>query len=92
MEDNCRLWLFSDLSQVIQKISARKEVLTRILLLAPGLSSKVVGAEELEEFIQRANVPLVKQEVYTFFRAVDTTYAGVVKLTKVLKYVMELQQ
>eukprot|EP01039_Chlorochromonas_danica_P007858 gene7858-8670_t len=92
MEDNCRLWPFSDLSQVFQKISSRKEVLTRILLLAPGLSSKVVGAEELEELIQRANVPLVKQEVYTFFRAIDTTYAGVVKLTKVLKYVMELQQ
>ncbi len=90
MEANSHIWPWSDLSQVARKLKAKKEVLQRIILTYPALQSKSFNVEELGAILERCGLKLVKQEVLTVFRAIDPHKTGSAKLTKLLKYTMDL--
>ncbi len=90
MEANANTWQCSDISAVSRKLRAKKEVLQRILLTYPALQSRSLNVEELGTILERAGLDLVAQEVHTVFRTIDPQRSGSVKLTKLLKYTMDL--
>lgn len=90
MEANAGTWRYSDLSAVSAKLRAKKEVVQRVVLTYPALQTRTVDVAELGEVLERTGLRLVKQEVFTIFRAIDPQRAGTVKMTKLLKYVMDL--
>lgn len=90
MEANANLWQYSDLGLVNKKVKAKKEALKRILVTYPNLASRQIDVDGLGELLQKAGTSFVKQEICTLFRAVDTQRTGIVKMTKVLKYIMDL--
>jgi hypothetical protein len=91
MEENCRTWMYCNLQLVLQKVHPKRDVLKKILLTYPGLASRMMDADELQAATDKAGLGLVKQEVCTLFRAVDTTFAGTIKMTQFLKYIMDLK-
>jgi len=92
MEANAHQWIYSDINTITQyKLIPRKEVIQRMVLLTPGLSSLYIDVDELALLLIKAGVTnLIKQEVCTVFRTVDNALTGSMKLTKFLKYIMEL--
>jgi hypothetical protein len=90
MEANPNLWKYSNLTMITDKILDKKDVLKKIILTFPSLQSKIITVEDLESIFAKSGLKLVKQEVYTVFRAVDVLRLGSVKLTKMLKYIMDL--
>lgn len=91
MEANAHLWKLSDLSLVTHKLRPRKEALQRLLVTYPGLAQRFVDVDLLETLLKQAGgEEWIKQEVLTLFRAVDSAHTGSVKMTKLLKYVMDL--
>lgn len=90
MEANPNLWKYSNISLINDKLLEKKEVVQKIILTYPSLQSKNITVEDLEAILVRSGLHLVKQEVYTVFRAVDIFRIGTVKLTKMLKYILEL--
>jgi hypothetical protein len=90
MEANAHQWIYSDLALVLHKIRPKKEVLQRLFLVYPGLGNKFMDVELLAELLDKAKLALVMQETHTLFRAVDSARNGVVKMTKMLKYIMDL--
>lgn len=91
MEDNANSYAYSNIALVNDKVRARKEIVQRLFLTYPALTSRMLNVDELAEIlIDRAGLSLVKQEVCTLFRAVDAQREGSVKMTKMLKYVMDL--
>jgi hypothetical protein len=90
MEANPNLWKYSNISLINEKLLEKKEVIQKVILTYPSLQSKNISVDELETVLVRSGLNLVKQEVYTLFRAVDVFRVGTVKLTKILKYILEL--
>lgn len=91
MEDNSTSYTYSNIATVNDKVRARKDIVQRLFLTYPALTSRMLNVDELAEIlIDRAGLALVKQEVCTMFRAVDAQREGSVKMTKMLKYVMDL--
>lgn len=90
MEGNCQMWQYSDLAAVSRKLANKKESLQRILITSAGLSSAVLDVNGVEEVLRRADLSLVKQEIVTIFRSLDPVRAGAIKMTKLLKFVMDL--
>lgn len=90
MEANPSQWVYSDVTVVNQKLKARKEILQRLLITYPGLATRTMDVALWAEICEKAELDLVKQEVCTIFRAVDATRTGVIKMTKMLKYIMDL--
>ena len=90
MEENCKTWQYSNLQLLVNKVRTKKDVIKRLLLTYPGLSTRTLAVPELAEILEKTGLRLVKQEVCTLFRAVDVTRAGVVKMTQFLKYIMDL--
>ena len=91
MEANPNMWKYSNLAIINQKLQDKQEVIQKIILTLPGLQNRTIQVDELEEIFNRCGMNLVKQEVYTVFRAVDVFRVGTVKLTKLLKYVLDLK-
>jgi Ca2+-binding EF-hand superfamily protein len=91
MEANCGQWNFSDLKEVEAKVTAKKEVIQRLILTLPGLTARNMDVKELQEILNRSGLHLIPQEVHTIFRAVDTYRVGTIKATKMLKYFMDLR-
>jgi EF-hand domain-containing protein 1 len=91
MEENSKIWRYCNLESVLQKTRPKKEVLKRLVLTFPGLASRNLTVEELQEICDKAGMNLVKQEVCTLFRAVDLARVGVVKMTHFLKYLMDMK-
>lgn len=91
MEENSKTWTYSNLSNVLQKVRPKKEILQKLVLTYPGLQSRMLDVDELQTITDKAGLNLVKQEVWTLFRAVDTMLAGTVKMTQFLKYVIDLK-
>ena len=60
-----------------------------MFLTIPALASRFVTMTELQSIIARAGVYLNNQEVVTVFRTLDSKKAGKVKLTRVLKFVVD---
>lgn len=91
MEDNAQLFPFSNIALVNVKLRAKKAVLQKVILTLPGLTATMVDVDELFSLLtERGNLDVVKQEVCTLFRAVDAHREGTVKLTKLLKYMMDV--
>jgi hypothetical protein len=91
MEANPNLWKYSNLSLINSKLLGKKEVIKKIILTYPGLQSRNITVDDLEELLKRSGLDLVKQEIYTVFRAIDVFRFGTVKMTKALKYIIDLQ-
>lgn len=89
MEDNNNIYKYSDLSRVLYSISDRQDVLSHLILTQPGLSSKFVGYDEIAAIFKRAGLNLVKQEIVTLLRVLDPKRSGNIKLTKLLKYIVD---
>eukprot|EP01031_Cornospumella_fuschlensis_P026714 gene26714-32282_t len=90
MEANANLWHYSDLGLVNKKVKAKKEALQRIMVTYPNLASRQIDVDALADLLQKSGLSFVKQEVCTLFRAVDTQRTGLVKMTKMLKYIMDM--
>jgi hypothetical protein len=91
MEENNKTWVYSNQARVLQKLLAKKEVVQKILLTYPALGTRSLDATELQAIMEKAGVELVKQEVYTIFRAVDVSFTGSIKMTQFLRFVMDLK-
>lgn len=91
MEENCKTWPYCNLQQVLHKARPKLEVLRKIVLTYPGLTARTMTVDDLEEVTTKAGLDLVKQEVCTLFRAVDTTFTGTIKMTQFLKYLLDLK-
>ena len=90
MEANDAVWPASNLALVSRQLQTKKEVLQRMLLTLPGLQTRSATVEEMTALFARCGLQLVKQEVVTVFRAVDPQKTGAAKLSKLLKFVMDL--
>ena len=88
MEDHCKLWTYSALPAVLNKLSRCKELLVRTILCLPGLSSIFVDLNTCFAIFKKAGLTLVKQEIMTMMRVLDPRRIGSVKLTKILKFIM----
>ena len=89
MEENSKRWAYSALPNVVAKMKAFKEVIQRLILFTPGLGNKFVDCDEVGDLFQRAGIEVVKQEVVTFFRILDPRKTGMIKLSKVLKFIVD---
>jgi len=92
MEGNAHLWEYSDLNRVTKKIIPKKPILQRLFLMYPALANRSMDVSELENILSKSGLALVVQEVHTLFRAVDTFRTGSVKMTKMLKFIMDLPE
>lgn len=90
MEANAHLWEYSDLTLVTKKLLTKKSIIQRLFLMYPALATRSMDVFELANLLERAGVALVMQEVYTLFRAVDTFRTGSVKMSKMLKFIVDL--
>lgn len=91
MEDNASQYPYSNIALVNAKVRARKAVVQRLFLTFPALTSRTLDVLELYEIlVEKAGLDMVKQEVCTLFRAVDSQREGVIKMTRMLKYIMDL--
>jgi hypothetical protein len=91
MEANHHQWAYSDIKIINQKLIPKKEVLQRLILVTPGLANTYIDADGLAVYVEKSGVNLVKQEIFTVFRTVDASRVGTVKLSKLLRYIMDLQ-
>jgi hypothetical protein len=88
MEAHDYRWTICQVSKVINKIKAKASVVKTTLLTIRGLSDKQVSSDELEEIFTRARLGLVKQEVTSLFRSMDTTRSGLITLASILGLVL----
>ncbi len=49
----------------------------------------MLNGDQVQTVMQRAGIRLNRQEIVTLFRALDPQKVGTVKLTKVLKFVID---
>jgi len=90
MESNVKIYPYSDIQKILKKLKHKKEVLQRVILTYPSLNTCFIQVEELEKLIERVGLEFEKQEIITLFRTIDTFRAGIIKLTKLLKFIMDL--
>ncbi len=91
MEDNSSQWKCSDLKTVEAKLSPKKDIIQRLIVTYPALTSRNMDVKELYAILVRAGLTIIPQEAHTIFRAVDTHRTGTIKMTKMLKYIMDLR-
>ena len=89
MEENCNLWEHSRLSVIVEKLRDKQEVVSRLILTVPGVATRVMSYAEIEALFAKAHMGFVKQEVVTLLRVLDPQKLGKVKLSTVLKYMMD---
>lgn len=91
MEENCNLWVNSDATRVAAMIKSKKDVLRKLMLTYPSLTTRQMDVDELAKLLEKAGFEnMVLQEVHTLFRVVDTHRTGTVKMTQFLKYILDL--
>jgi len=90
MENHTEIWRQCELSQIVKKIKTKKEVLQRVMLTYPGLTSVYLNLPLTQEIFERAGLDMIKQEVCTVFRQVDSLRTGTIKMTKLLRFVVDL--
>ena len=89
MEENSKQFVCSDIKVALEAIQRRQEVVTRLILSTPGLANKICSFEDVDHVMQKANVGLVKQQIMTILRALDPQRLNVVKMTQLLKMILE---
>lgn len=92
MEENSAVWAQSEKALIVRKLKQRQEVLQRIILLTPGLAGLDVELDDLIAILAKADLLLVRQEAITLFRELDPRRSGAVKLSKVLKFLLTMDQ
>lgn len=90
MESYPDTWLVCNVDTVSAKMKVRKEVLMRVILTYPGMAHAVIDLAVMESIFDQAGLKFVKQEVKTIFRVIDPFHTSVVKMSKLLKFVMDL--
>ncbi len=90
MENTCKLWAYSDISMVSQKLKAKEETIRRVLLTTQNLASQMYKYDEVGNLLALAGCVLVKQEIITLCRELDPKRTGLVKLTQLLMYVIDI--
>lgn len=90
MENTCKLWAYSDTAVVAQKLKAKEETIRRVILTTQNLAAQMYKYEEVGNLLATAGCALVKQEVITVCRELDPKRTGLVKLTQLLKFVIDL--
>lgn len=91
MENTCKLWAYSDLKQVIMKIKEKEEAVQRTIVTTQNLANRTCTYDEVDSLFKLAGLALVKQELLTLCRELDQKKTGFVKLTQVLKCVMDMK-
>ena len=66
-----------------------KEIVTKVLLLTKGLSTLYGSYEDVEKIFERSGMRLTKQEAVTVCRAVDGLRTQKVKLSQLLKFIVD---
>lgn len=90
MEANHNHWRYSDLSAIVEKVKGKAEVLKRIILTYPSLATRSIDLNEIDIIFKKSGISLVKQEVVTIFRGLDPLHTGSAKMSKLLKFVMDM--
>ena len=67
------------------------QAVKRTILTTQNLTEKIVAYDEVDRLMTLAGLSLVKQEVITVCREIDPKKTGFVKLTQLLKFVMEIK-
>ena len=88
MEENPSQFMYSNVALIGGKLKQRGEMLTKMILSLPSLSTLIAKYESLDALFTRAGVKLLKQEVVTLLRALDPGRIGNVRMTQVLKFLM----
>lgn len=91
MEENCKQFQNSDIKIALESIRKRQEVVTRLIITTPGLADKICTFEDVNSVMEKANTGLMKQQIMTILRALDPQRLGVVKMTQLLKMVLNQQ-
>jgi EF-hand domain-containing protein 1 len=91
MENNSKtIWKSCDLQAVMKKILVKKDIFVKLMLFTKGLASAVVDYDSVEKLCHHASLKSIgKQEVCTLCRAIDPTSSKSVKLTKLLKFILD---
>ena len=82
-------FIFSNIPNIKNKLSQHKEVLKRMILSIPSVQGMTVKYEDLDALFRRAGLNLLKQEVVTLLRVLDPLRLAKVRMTQVLKYIMD---
>ena len=88
MEENTKQFIFSDVMLAVDAMKKRQEVLSRLIITTPGLAGKICTFEEIEDIMRKSKVGLKKQQIMTILRSLDPQRLGAVKMTQLLKLVM----
>lgn len=91
MESNAINFLYSDIQLINAKLVTKKPLIKSYILRLPGLTSIQVQPEDLIGiFINDLHLPLNEHEAYTLYRSIDWKHTNTLKLTRVLKYILDL--
>lgn len=90
MEQCPNEWIYANIKLVSHTVLQKKEAVQRVILTYPSLSTRTIDVHELAEIFKKSGLDLVEQEVHTVFRAIDTYRTGSTKLSKVLKFIVDL--
>lgn len=88
MEENNKLWIYSNLRDVVQKLKRNEEIVNRLILTTSGLATKLCKLHEVEGLLKKGGFDINQQEIMTIFRVLDPRRTGSIKLTTLLKYLM----
>ena len=82
--------MYADIKAVSHTVAQKKDTVMKVILTYPSLQTRVTDVNELAEIFRKANLDMVLQEVHTVFRAIDAYRTGSTKLSKVLKFIVDL--
>jgi hypothetical protein len=83
-------WVYANIQTVSRTVTEKKDAVMKVILTYPSLSTRTTDVTELGTIFEKAGLDLVLQEVHTIFRAIDTYRTGTTKLSKVLKFIVDL--
>ena len=89
MEQNENRWLWSNVAIILKKIAAKHEVVSRLMLATPDIQHAMYTYDEVFDLMKLASVDVIKQETLTISRFLDPTRTGQIKLSKLLKLLMD---
>jgi hypothetical protein len=92
MEQYPDTWLECNVAAISKKLSVKKGPLKRVILCYPGMAYTTMDLQSTMEIYELAGLDLVKQEAMTIFRQIDPFHTGQAKLTKLLRFVLDLKE
>ena len=89
MEAHTEIWDQCNFPLIMKRVVKKKEAIKKVLLLSPGLSTEFLDLTSMQVIFEKANCILLKQEVCTIFRQIDQSRTGSVKMSKLLKFILD---